>query len=343
MRARWLWTALSSACALISIASMAACSEVESCKEDEPGCINSPPDDSGNCRAGLVLDESGTACIPKGGSSTKEPDLCGCEENELCRQDMTCVNVCITPTTLPARTSATKTCRPAKTDAPYDFAKAAVALCYQGCIRRAALCGTACNPAVDCTPAAAMALTTPLCPGGMPECAMKACEVARDTPCAQQQCPPGSALNCTGVSCTNDCITTSPMSTVFINDGLCDDGDLSNADSVVCDWGQDCGDCGPRRGTAPVFSRDLGDPCFDAIQCGGDRDDVTMSTGWCVETEKNRPLYRCVPDCSAKGATCPSGYECHDLLQEVTGSDPVPVVDQQNMQARACFPSLCGT
>jgi hypothetical protein len=340
MRARWLWTALTSACALISVASMSACSEVESCKEDEVGCINSAPDNSGNCRAGLVLNASGTACVPKGGGgSVTPPDTCGCATNELCRDDMSCVNVCITPTNLPARTSPTKTCRPFGAEAPYDFAKAAVALCYQGCIRRAALCGTSCNPTVDCGPAAAALLATTLCPGQMPECAMKACELARDAPCAQQQCPAGAQPSCTGVSCTNSCIT----STMYNNDGICDDGDLSNAESVVCDWGTDCGDCGPRKGTAPVFSRDLGDPCFDALQCGGDRTDVAKSTGWCVSTDEVRPLYRCVPDCSKKGATCPSGYQCHDLLQDINGdNDPENVIDSKNVQARACFPSLCG-
>jgi hypothetical protein len=329
------------ACALISITGAQACSEVESCKEDEVGCINNVPDNSGNCRAGLVANASGTACIPKsGGGDTPEPDLCGCKTNELCREDMSCVDVCTTPTNLPARTSPTKTCRAVGNEPAYDFAKAAVALCYQGCIRRAALCGTSCDPTVDCTPAAAMVLATGLCPGQMPECAMKACETARDLPCMQWQCPPNAQLNCTGVSCSNACVSGS----MFSNDGICDDGDLSNAESVVCDWGTDCGDCGPRRGTAPVFSRDLGDPCFDALQCGGDRTDVASSTGWCVITEEKRPLYRCVPDCSKKGATCPSGYECYDLLQDINGDmTPDPVVDSKNVQARACFPSLCGT
>jgi hypothetical protein len=192
----------------------------------------------------------------------------------------------------------------------------------------------------ECGSAAATALTIALCPGQMPECAMKLCEQARDTPCAQQQCPPGSPLNCTGVSCSNACISGAK----FTNDGVCDDGDLSNADSVVCDWGTDCGDCGPRRGTPPVFSRDLGDPCFDAVQCGGDRTNVAASTGWCVTTDNTRPLYRCVPDCSKKGATCPSGYECYQLTQDTDGNGkPEDVIDSKNVRAQACFPMLCGT
>lgn len=340
MRARWLWAALSWAGASISIASMGACSEVESCKEDELGCINNAPDNSGNCRAGLVPNAAGTACVEKGGGGGPPPDPCGCATNELCRDDGQCVNVCTTPANLPARTSATKTCRPFGTEAAYDFTKAAVALCYQTCVRRSVLCGTACNPVTDCTPAAATALTSTLCPGQMPECAMKLCEQVRDAPCAQQQCPPGAQLNCTGITCNNSCVTDPK----YTNDGVCDDGDLSNAESVVCDWGNDCGDCGPRRGTPPVFGRDLGDPCFDAVQCGGDRTNVAISTGWCVTTDETRPLYRCVPDCSKKGATCPSGYECFELRQDVDGNGSLdPVIDAKNVRAQACFPMLCGT
>ena len=202
MRARWVSGLTERAVAGSSIAGIGACSDVTSCTEYDVGCINGVPDDSGNCRAGLVPNADRTACVEKGAAATPPPNnSCGCPTNELCRDDGQCVNVCTTPPNLPPRTEPTKTCRPLGGEAPYDFAKASVALCYQTCIRRSVLCGTACNPTTECGTTAATTLTTTLCPTQMPECAMKLCEQVRDAPCGQQQCPPSSPLNCTGITC----------------------------------------------------------------------------------------------------------------------------------------------
>ena len=63
-----------------------------------------------------------------------------------------------------------------------------------------------------------------------------------------------------------------------------------------------------------------------------------------MTTDEARPLYRCVPDCSKKGSTCPSGYKCYQLQQDTDGDGTLEdVVDSKNVKAQACFPLLCGT
>ncbi|MDB4990723.1 MAG: hypothetical protein JWN04_5901 [Myxococcaceae bacterium] len=341
MTSRWLWAVLIGAGTTFSL--LESCGEVQSCKELDQGCLNGAPNDDGTCRAGLVLDATGSTCVRKksatvssndgGGGVVGTTNPCGCKSGQLCRGDGTCSDPCSKPANLPMFSSALPTCRPPPGMAAYDFATAATALCYQACTHRAAYCGGACDPAKECVPGgAAMAAVLLQCPGQSVECAMNACEAARDTKCSDQKCAGMSAPNCAGVVCTNTCANHK-----FNNDGLCDDGDLSNASSAVCDWGTDCGDCGPRKGSAPPFSVQLGDPCVDPVQCGGDVDDVTMATGWCLLPGSAEPS-RCLPDCSL-GKKCPAGFTCHDL--ELTDSGD-PVKDPAGRRASACFPTQCG-
>jgi hypothetical protein len=335
-----LWAALTGVGAVVSMFGMGSCSDVESCARGAEGCIGGAPDVSGNCQAGLVRNAAGTQCVEPGDEGMAPVDPCGCGANELCRADKQCVNVCVNPTNLPARKPVPPPCRLPAGETPYTFAEASVALCYQVGIHRAELCpGSSFNPMTECTADAATRAAGLLCPLQNPDCAIALCEAARDRPCAMQQCPPGVQPSCEGVVCSQSCATAS-----FLNDGVCDDGDLSNAQSGVCAWGSDCGDCGPRRGTAPVFERDIGDPCTDPRQCGGNSSNIASSKGWCVPTDTSIDLYRCVTDCSQAGETCPSGYECIQLGQDLDGEGVPndPVMDSFGSVAAACFPRQCG-
>ncbi|HVZ33846.1 MAG TPA: hypothetical protein VG963_15565 [Polyangiaceae bacterium] len=340
-----LWAAI--ACAAWGAS---GCGDVESCTKFDPGCYMGYPDDSGNCRFGLVSVMSGGSlvCLPKS-EATSSPDaggtvqnMCNCPSGSLCRKDRSCVDVCVPPSPLPALSVAPSPCR-APTGTTYTFEDAANAACEQACVRHAAYCGTVCDIKTECTRLKAVALATARCAGNTtPECASQFCEMTRDQPCAQVMCTNNAAPNCAGVVCNTSCTTAS-----YVNDGVCDDGDLSNASSSVCAWGSDCGDCGPRRGTPPNMVLDLGDPCVDAYQCGGDPDHVASSTGWCVPTETQTDIQRCVPDCSAANATCPAGYQCFGLGVDPDGeSGPMqqqPVTDPvTGQQAKACFPTACG-
>lgn len=342
------WRATAFAAALVALPS-AGC-EVEQCKEGEPGCLNGEPDDSNNCRYGLVA-RSGK-CIVKngrvdsgdGGQDAGEQNDCGCEEGqELCTSSGACTQVCTVPSDAPAKKPVAQTCRPVSGQAAYDFVTAATAACYQECIHRAELCGTACDPTRVCERTAAVAALLVRCPGNNVECAMSACEQARDLPCAQQVCPGNATPNCTGVRCTNSCTTTSGN---FVFDGVCDDGDFSNGGSSFCEWGADCGDCGPRRGTPPPKSVPIGGLCVDPVQCGADFSDFRRSLGWCLPYEDNSGRNRCLPDCVDQGCADP-GFECSSIVIDEDGAaGPLPqreLVDGNDTVARACFPSFCGS
>ena len=348
MRAIWSKAARLAAlsCTAASALFAASCGDVGSCIETEVGCLNGPPDDSGNCRFGLVPNSTHTACVEKGASGGITPNTCGCTHGELCLSNGTCSDLCTAPAGAPAIKDAPLACRPAAGAAAYDLSTAVVALCSQICVHRAALCGTPCNVAADCTPAKALVIAAALkhdatCATADVECAMKACEEARDRPCEKQECGMGNGQpNCAGVVCSSSCSTAA-----FTNDGICDDGDVSNAESSFCAWGSDCGDCGPRRGAAPPSSVGLGGACADPRQCGGDITNIKNSTAWCVNTTSaiNQPR-RCVPDCSSS-MKCPDGYECAPLGSDPDGSGPMPaqaVMDSSGATARACFPTQCG-
>jgi hypothetical protein len=332
------------------------CSDVESCIEGvDEGCLGSNPDNSGNCRFGLVRSADGFNCVKPGdqgevrndggtpprndgGANT---DSCTCPSKNACLQDGGCVDLCLPLANPPVLKDAPLSCRPVENEGAYDFARAARGYCSQAGTRRSVACNSAFDPATECSAAAAQLLLTTQCPTRDPECAMKACEAARDTPCSQQQCAAGAAPNCTGVLCSDNC--DMPL---FNLDGVCDDGDLSTAISYVCEYGTDCGDCGPRRGSAPPFDLDYGDPCVDPGQCGGDLYNVKSSTGWCVPPTDSQDVARCIADCSVS-RRCRSGFECIGLsYPDPDGSGPMkgdPVLDlEDGTEVYACFPLQCG-
>lgn len=332
---RLLLAALFGAFALLH----AGCGEVKSCERGAPGCIDGPIDNdlASGCRFGLVANAAGNCVARSGGAPA---DNCNCPAGSLCNGARQCVNVCELPNPLPVVKPEPQPCRPGVGQLHGDFMTVAVAACTQGCIRRGEYCGFACDPATFCTPAEAMRrLMT--CNGDI-NCATLACEQERDRPCAQTDCnipgitPPGRQPSCSDVVCSSTC----PTAPEYINDGLCDDGDQSNAGSAACDWGTDCGDCGPRRGTPPRFDRDIGELCVDPSQCGGDTEDVRRATGWCVRLDLSVSLLRCVTDCSTNNR-CPSGFSCEELKFSDNGV-PTTLLDDDDRVARACFPTMCG-
>lgn len=346
-----LWASL----AIASLSWASGCSDVESCEPGlDPGCINSAPDDSGNCLYDLVRSADGTRCV-RPGSSSPAPGTdggsgggdtgvgsCSCPSGQLCREDGTCVNLCTPVSNPPTPAPTLLPCR-AETGTPETFARIARALCYQTCTHRAFYCGGSCDPESECTQLVASAAARAACQGNDDQaCAIALCEQARDLPCAQQQCPLGASPNCTGTLCSNNCDMAE-----YTFDGICDDGDPSNAISYACDFGSDCGDCGPRRGSAPAFSLDVGDVCADPAQCGGDLYSVKTSTGWCVPVADAQDYARCVPDCSTNGQKCPAGYSCIGIAADEDGpAGPMPQMQftdyNDGTPVFGCFPAQCG-
>jgi hypothetical protein len=339
--------------ALAALATFVGCSGVDKCLEGvDPGCLGSAPDDSGNCKFGLVLSDDRSTCVDgKGNGNTRDAavvdtsdsggggDDCSCPSGQLCRNDGTCVDLCKAVSNPPVEKPTPLPCR-APSGTPESFARIALALCYQSCIHRAVYCGTTCDPTSECTQVFASTAARAACQGMEDQtCAIGLCEKARDLPCAQQQCPVGTP-NCSGTLCSNNCDQAT-----YNNDGICDDGDPSNALSYVCDFGTDCGDCGPRRGNAPPFDLDFGDVCTDPAQCGGDLESVKTSDGWCVPATDNQAYSRCLPDCS-NGKKCPAGYECSGIASDADGSGPMKPVqfmdENDGTLVFGCFPSQCG-
>lgn len=321
MMKRWLGVA-----ALGTLLMQGGCGDVESCKETDDGCLRGSADDSGNCKFGLVANAAGRCVEPKDRDSAPAPN-----------NDVTVAAVCDRPSNAVARKQAPLPCRPAA-GMSYTFAEAAEAACSVECARRAQICGTDCDPAVDCAPVRALAFVAPRCPaaGGNVECVMAACEQERDKACAQQECPVGSTRQCSNYVCDNDC---KDASIDFTNDGICDDGDLVWAMSAACPWGSDCNDCGPRTdpGKKPAGLYGFGEFCVDSLQCGVEYEDFTQSIGWCVDVAPGGALQRCLPDCTSDAKPCPSGFTCTALGK--LGADEA--VDRNMVRARYCKPSAC--
>jgi len=340
MTRRLLWAALVGAALLAT----SGCGEVESCDHGEVGCLDGPADPTRAkpCKYGLEANSQGI-CVKKGqGGGGLPVDECGgCPAGSVCNDLRQCTNVCELPSNLPVVKPKLPSCRVQDNGAPHDFQSASVAACTQECVRRGEYCGTGCDPTTACTPQLATQVLSgmALCPGGNAQCAMEACERARDRPCAQYSCLPATTQpNCAAIRCTNTCAGGFPE---FLNDGLCDDGDLSNGESSACAWGSDCGDCGPRRGEPPNMDLGLGDICADPVQCGGDSFDVSNAVAWCVEVETGSlTVKRCLPDCSIS-QECPAGFVCNDLLYEEAGA-LVPALDENDHPLRACFSVQCG-
>jgi hypothetical protein len=339
-----LWAGLAAA----ALATLSACSDVESCKRGiDPGCVGSAPDDSGNCLYNFVLSSDGRTCLEPGSERDGGGgggDTCSCASGKLCRDDGKCVDLCEPVRNPPVPRPVLMPCRATEGETD-SFARSALALCYQNCMHRAVYCGTACNPDTECTQFLASAAARLQCQGSEDQaCAIRLCEAARDLPCAQQQCPPGSSPSCSGTLCSNNCDTPE-----FNNDGICDDGDPSNAISYACDYGTDCGDCGPRKGgasSAPPATLDIGDVCADSAQCGGDLGHVKTSTGWCVPATEDQSYSRCVPDCS-NGKACHAGYDCFGIVSDPDGPNgPMPQEQYEDVNDHTlvfgCFPAQCG-
>jgi hypothetical protein len=330
--------------AALGLLGISSCGEVESCRQGvDPGCVDSQPDDSNNCKFGLVLGAEGTCVEPKNANTVADagPEPggnCSCPSGNACGRAGTCIDVCATPNNIP-NFKPKPTCRAPMGENPYTFEQAAIAACTVQCIRRNEFCGASCDPAADCTPARAL-LAVPalgICmtqtQGTPVECASRACEMLRDRPCEMQECAGAAQPLCAGVQCTNTCAVGS-MS--YSGDGYCDDGDQSNADSAICAWGTDCQDCGPRgtRSTPPLALYEYGQFCVDSLQCGEFSADFNRSTGWCV-TFSNAPQ-RCLPDCT-KSRRCAAGFTCQVLELE----PGVAYEDNAGVEARFCRPNAC--
>jgi hypothetical protein len=317
-----------------------ACGEVKHCKEGEVGCVDGDSDDNGKCYYDLVEDPATGKCVePQDDMSAPDPNAeCGsCASGEACRSDGMCINVCTQTDAVPTDGPSLPACQAGEGEPPYDFQNAAIALCKQACARRAALCPNAtCNPAVGCTPAASTTIATALCGVDMtPKCVIDRCVAVRDNACAQQLCAGNTQPNCAGVTCSNTCNSS------LVYDGICDDGDLSNAVSALCPWGTDCGDCGPRRGTMPPRYKEIGQQCIDPYQCGAPLNDFSNVPAWCVAVDQPTNLERCVPDCSVYGR-CPDGYSCEPLKFQDENGDWIPLEDDSGKVGKACFPAMCG-
>ena len=105
-----------------------------------------------------------------------------------------------------------------------------------------------------------------------------------------------------GPACTNTC--------QFANDGDCDDGG-PGSDFSVCAYGTDCGDCGPRNGSAPVSSED-DDPVAQEWACNFVQHSRTACPGYPSDTSESD---RCV---TVTGAT---SAEAESACSEYTASD----------------------
>lgn len=339
------------------LASAAGCSEVDNCKDGQEGCIGGKCrannvcrfdlecrmlDDGGDLICGAKLDDGTFDCGSKGACSRPAPgggdgdgdgdgdvEQCACqEEGELCipGSPTTCVNYCEVPDVIPGSIRSPGSCE------QDNFAAACEALCRQICVRDEVFCGLTCDPD-NCGGAAIQQICEEEFAGSL-EDVIAACVEIRDSACEDYECFEG-ALDCNGVVCSNDCAGGE-----YNFDGDCDDGDFSNGDYGVCAWGTDCGDCGPRKGTAPPRRYPIGSPCLSDSQCAGYSADITLNQAWCLKVEGlvvDHPdgLLRCMPDCSGKDETCPEGYTCAGLT---VGGQPY---EMNGIQAHACTPAMC--
>ncbi|MET0341092.1 MAG: hypothetical protein ABW252_08815 [Polyangiales bacterium] len=346
-RAPWATTACALPLLMLMPLMQAGCGEIDNCKVGEDGCLGGLPLEDLTCRYDLVLDTSTGVCTEPddvtGGDDDDDaidgpplPNPCKCTANQVCQTDGSCVDLCLVPNAVVNKPSFPQ-CR----STSYSFQEAAIAGCQQACGRRAAICGEACDPATACSAATALAwlaAVDPACAGNT-ECAMKRCEEVRDRPCAAQACLGGGAPNCTNVTCENNCVSDGES---FNLDGVCDDGDLSNAVSAICRWGSDCGDCGPRRGPAPAAVKKLGEQCIDPYQCGAPYADFSAVPGWCVPLDDSATLEHCVPDCTMPPHSCPESFDCQRLRFTDESGKEENIRDNANNVARACFPTQCG-
>ncbi|MFT3926008.1 MAG: hypothetical protein QM778_25920 [Myxococcales bacterium] len=360
MDKRFWMTAFSLALSLAG----SACSEVDHCKPGDDGCIG------GSCMAGANC-EFDLACVAVGAQQVcgKELDVgydcgedldcknatpvngdgdgdavpCNCTGGALCVPGTSdqCINYCEEPGTVPVanRRQEVLPCRTGDDGQPVTYQNACKALWTQFCLRAPVYCpGYICDPNFYSTQKA-----QDWCMQFYPTLADVSgyCETLRDSTCetftecdagmSEDPAMPTFPKNCANVgTCKNTC----PGNPNFTNDGSCDDGDVSTAAFGVCDWGTDCGDCGPRLGTPPTLPLDIGALCVGHQQCRGYTEDLRNNKSWCLSVGDSG-VYRCMPDCTL-GDNCGEGYKCTTLVD--SNQDPIT---QGDLEAKVCDPQIC--
>jgi hypothetical protein len=163
------------------------------------------------------------------------------------------------------------------------------------------------------------------------------CTERSNAACTDFVCPGSSTRMCADVRCADSC-------TGNTKDGFCDDGDPKSATYSFCNYGTDCTDCGPRRGSTRPARLALGEPCPEGqdVSCEGYNDDFLKTQAWCLRfSQDTDAAFRCVPDCTtADGAgDCPDGYEC----QAVKNGEGQPYRDATSNRTAgyACVPQIC--
>ncbi len=336
-------------CALALTILSLSCSEVEHCQPGAPGCLNGPPTEGGVCRFNLVARND--VCIApskgNGGDNRPQPNPCGeCPKGKTCTTDRElCVDFCEQTKPFPGSEVAPEPIRcggeiknPATGELyELDFDQTCKHTCQLACRLRSWFCQTGCaedaceqpEVLVDCHSRCDLA-SDPL------SCVQSLCNDTRGTGCSTTQglCAGSEIPDCSAVECKNNCASTA-------YDGVCDDGDLFNAASGSCRWGSDCADCGPREGED--FSHELkqGNPCSLQEQCEGHSPDFAKNEAFCAQVVPQKPLSRCVLDCSSNSELCPVGSTCTTLRVADPDGGSKPLRDVNGVGARACLPDAC--
>jgi hypothetical protein len=359
-------------CSLALLLSASACTEVDNCERGEEGCIGGACIDDTDCKLDLKCvveigsgdpvcgkeDEDGSGAYDCGDVNCREgtgvgdgdgdgdaPIACNCVgTNQLCVSGTAdqCVNYCEDPgfelNVSDRRNNENLPCRVDLEGNPVSYQNACKAAFRQFCLRAEVYCngGPApfvCPPGfVDSQDAQAFCLQE------YPNIADLAtyCESMRDSTCANfAECVetpvnPGDPIF--PKSCANQGVCTNSCSDA--NDGACDDGDLGTAAYGVCDWGTDCGDCGPRTGTPPTLPIPIGGLCVSHAQCTGYSEDLRNNGSWCLKVRATG-VFRCMSDCTLDD-DCSTGYKCTTLVDE--NNRPI---GQGDLEARVCDPQMC--
>lgn len=354
MLQRFWWVCLS----LGLMLSASACEKVDHCKEGDKGCFAGACLPDNKCLFGalecLKLDSDGSlvcgearpdgsfrcggagACGPVD-SGGEMPVVCECTgDSEVCVPGTSdqCLNFCVDPgpnyLPLTGRKMEILPCRLDSESTPVSYADACKATWKQICLRSPLFCGGfTCEPDFHNSAEAQTRCMADIGPD--PEAVYAACEGVRDASCDTFPGCPGDefALDCSDKEsfvCANTCR--------FANDGVCDDGDLLTAAFPECDWGTDCGDCGPRVGSPQPARQPLGELCLEDKQCEGFSTDLRKNEAWCLDVDGVPDVFRCMPDCT-RSKSCPEGYRCVGLRV-----DDEPIT-QGDLEAGVCNPTLC--
>lgn len=346
-----------------------ACSEVDNCEPGADGCIGGRCASDSDCefkKLQCVSIGARTVCaeelaLTEGGGFYCGEDLdcknakpvvgsgdgdgdgntttpCSCTGiDELCVPGTTdqCLNYCADPgfelSVTERRQTEQLPCRRSGAGTPVSYEEACKAALRQFCLRSEVYCtGFTCPPNLINTPEAQV-----LCMETFPvfEDLASWCEGMRDGTCANfAECDNTHPKSCaTPVVCSSTC----PGNPEFANDGACDDGDIATAAFAECEWGTDCGDCGPRVGTPPALPIAIGAPCVSNIQCIGNSEDLRRNQSWCLAVNPGNLEHRCMADCTRDGV-CPEGYTCVGI-EDGNGE----AIVQGDLEAGVCNPMIC--